>query len=712
VGRTAELRRLADRLGIAPSYRDMGGAIRVTAVDTQEALVASLGFPCDGPTGPRERLAELEAAATSSLLEPVAVTWSDLPLVSVALRVRLTEATSGRIEWQLLLSVEDGTTATVAGRRRYSGTRGMTRIVLPHPLPWGYHAIAGTIHVGARRYDVRQVLIIAPSSCHPIQATLGSQRTWGLTANLYSVRSARNWGVGDLADLRGLVELVATQGGTFVGLNPLHAIPNAGHGVSPYSPLSRVFRNPLYLDVTAIPEWSDTAAGQQSTPPPSRQDADGDWIDYDAVFAAKREALRSCHERFQQVRELRPHTERAKAYDTYRRRHADTLEHFATFMALADRFGADWHAWPSRYRSRDSAAVEEFRRLNHATVDLHRYSQFELDRQLGSVGAAARTSLALGLYGDLALGSALGGADTWSWPGLFAADARLGAPPDDYSATGQDWGLPPLRPHALRQSGYRHWIQVVRSAMQHVGALRLDHVMGLFRQYWIPPERDGRSGAYVRFPADELLAVLTLESRRNEVLVIGEDLGTVPGGLTSALRRRGILSTRVLYFERDRRGAFKAAKAYSARAIVTATTHDHPPLSGFWHGSDLGLRADTGSLDRTEIERAHAERHAARQRLRARLAAEGFPVGEDPAPEQLAAAVYGFLARTPAPLLGIALDDLTGETVPVNLPGIGMDRYRSWSRRLGVTMEHLERSSIVRAVMQAVESAGRTSRSP
>ena len=246
--------------------------------------------------------------------------------------------------------------------------------------------------------------------------------------------------------------------------------------------------------------------------------------------------------------------------------------------------------------------------------------------------------------------------------------------------------------------------------MQHVGALRLDHVMGLFRQYWIPPERDGRAGAYVRFPAEELLAVLTRESRRNRVLVVGEDLGTVPGGLTNVLRRRGILSTSVLYFERNARGAYKSSNAYSARSIVTATTHDHPPLSGFWHGRDLDLRADAGSLDRAELEQAHTERRVAKTRLRRRLAAEGFPVCEDPPTEQLAAAVYGFLARTPAPLLGIALDDLTGETVPVNLPGIGMDRYRSWSRRLGVALEHLERSSIVRAVLLAVARAGRTSR--
>jgi 4-alpha-glucanotransferase len=421
-------------------------------------------------------------------------------------------------------------------------------------------------------------------------------------------------------------------------------------------------------------------------------------------------AWRRCHERFRQLQQRQPGHQRVTACAAYRRRHGDALEHFATFMALADRFGADWRAWPAAYRSPAAAAVDEFRRTHDDAVDEHRYLQFELDRQLATLGGDARASLGIGVYGDLALGSAPGGADTWSRPGLFATEVRLGAPPDDYSATGQEWGLPPLRPRALRASGHQYWIALVRSAMQHVGALRLDHVMGLFRQYWIPPGGDGRDGAYVRFPADELLAVLTLESRRSGALVVGEDLGTVPRGLTNTLRRRGILSTRVLYFERDRRGHFRPSSAYSARAIVTATTHDHPPLAGFWRGTDLDLRADRGTLNRAELERAREERRTSRDRLRARLAAEGFPLDDDPTPEQLAAAVYGFLARTPAPLLGIALDDLTGETVPVNLPGVGMDRYRSWSRRLAVPVEQLARSPVVEAVVASVTRGGRTSR--
>lgn len=706
--RAADVRRLADRLGIVPSYRDMMGTVRETSVDAQEALAASLGFPCDGPSGPSERLAQLEEQASRRLLDPVALVWTDAPPAAASLTIRLPPATPSRVEWEVRLSLEDGTTAALAGARRTATSRRTARIGLPHRLPWGYHRVEGLVRLDGRSHDVRQLLIVAPTSCHAVGEAIGSRPVWGLIANLYAVRSERNWGAGDLGDLRRLTRLTADRGGAFVGINPLHAIANTGHGISPYSPLSRVFRNPLYLEVEAVPEWRQAGELQRDTSQPFRPDGDGGWIDYPGVSAAKRAALRACFGRFVERRRQGPSDRRVTAYDAYRRRHGDPLDRFATFMALADRFGPDWRAWPAPYRSPDGAAVQEFRQQHDAAVDEHRYLQFELDRQLGAVATAARDAMALGLYGDLALGSGAGGADTWTEPGLFATDARLGAPPDDYSTTGQDWGLPPLRPHALRASGYRYWIDVVRSAMEHVGALRLDHVMGLFRQYWIPPERDGRSGAYVRFPADELLAVLAVESRRRGVLVVGEDLGTVPRGLTNALRRRGILSTRVLYFERDSRGRFRPSGTYSARSIVTATTHDHPPLAGFWRGVDLERRADAGSLDPIELRRAEEERRAVKERLRARLAAEGFPLGEDPAPDELAAAVYGFLARTPAPLLGVALDDLTGETVPVNLPGVGMDRYPSWSRRLAVPVEHLEHSSIMRGVMAAVERGGRT----
>jgi 4-alpha-glucanotransferase len=709
VSRAADLRRLADRLGILPEYRDMFGDLRQTSNDAREALAAALGFPCDGPHGPRERLAELEAARAALLVDPVGILWTDAPPAASAIRVRLPPRDRGSLEWQLQLRLESGESVDFAAARRRPAGRDTMRIPLPRPLPWGYHRVRGLVRVGRRSYDVAQLVIVAPTSCVTVDTRLGGRRGFGIVTNLYAVRSEANWGAGDCGDLRTLVQLTAEWGGAFVGVSPLHAVPNAGTDVSPYSPVSRLYRNPLYLDVEAVPEWRDARAATDAAPT-SAPEATGealrrrDRVNYEGVSRAKLATLRDLYDRFTRVCRQQRDAQRVQAYHSYVGRRGETLDRFATFMALADRFGHDWCQWPEPYRTCDGAAVQAFRMEHAATVDFHRYLQYELDRQLGVVGTAARTALPVGLYGDMALGSAPGSADTWSFPGLFALDARLGAPPDDYSATGQNWDLPPMRPRDLRASGYRYWIDLIRSAMRHVGAIRLDHVMGLFRQFWIPRGGDGRAGAYVRFPADELLAILALESRRSGAVVIGEDLGTVPRGLSTALRRRGILSTRVLYYERDAAGRFKPSKRYSARAIVTATTHDNPPLAGYWAGTDIDLLARAGAIADADVPSAHAERATARARLRSRLASEGVPIDDDPPPERLCAAVYGFLAGTPAPLLGIALDDLTGETTPVNLPGVGMDRHPSWTRRNGVPLEDLRQSPIVRAVMRAVES--------
>jgi 4-alpha-glucanotransferase len=351
----------------------------------------------------------------------------------------------------------------------------------------------------------------------------------------------------------------------------------------------------------------------------------------------------------------------------------------------------DWRAWPVRLRDPGSDAVRAFRRAHPWQVDFHAWLQFELDAQLAAVAREAGSAgLAIGLYPDLALGSSRAGFDAWAFPERFASGVTLGAPPDDYAPEGQDWKLPAMLPAALAADGFAWFAHLLRASFAHAGALRVDHVLGFQRQWWIPAGRPASDGAYVRFPARELLRVLARESRRARALVIGEDLGTVPPGLTARLARRGILSSRVLLFERDTRGGFKPARRMSPRALLTANTHDLPSLAAFWSGRDLALRRELGVIpDDASLARALERREAERKALLGRLNAEGARLGASPSAGQLCAAVYAFLCRSPAPLVGVSLDDLAGETEPVNVPGVGPERFPSWTRRMGRPLEAL-----------------------
>jgi 4-alpha-glucanotransferase len=296
----------------------------------------------------------------------------------------------------------------------------------------------------------------------------------------------------------------------------------------------------------------------------------------------------------------------------------------------------------------------------------------------------------IGVYQDLAIGTSRGGSDTWSDPDLFLSGASIGAPPDPYSATGQEWGLPPIDPRALRHQRYRYWIQLLRRALEHAGALRIDHILGLFRSFWIPDGGTGLDGAYVRFPAGDLLGILALESVRHNAVVVGEDLGTVPKEVPAALKKWGVLSSKVLLFERDKRG-FKPASRYPSLALATVDTHDMPPLAGWWKERDIELRASVGLLPTAaDVRRAKAERASEKKALlRTLRLSPPPPYDQGLFTRTLTGAVHEFLCSSPADLIGLSLDDLTGEIDPVNVPGVGPDEYPSWRRRTRMTMEEV-----------------------
>ncbi|MFI5215720.1 MAG: 4-alpha-glucanotransferase [Candidatus Limnocylindria bacterium] len=531
-----------------------------------------------------------------------------------------------------------------------------------------------------------------PLRCISVPEKLGRRRGFGVWTNLYALRSRGGFGAGDLSALARLAQLAAREGADFVGVSPLHALWNRGSDVSPYAPVSRLYRSELYLDVLRVPELARCPEARRRLARPGfRRELErlreSPRVEYERVAAAKREILRALHGGFL----ARPAAARARAYAAFLAREGEALEDFATFLALGEHRAAfDWRRWPRELQAPRSPAVARFRREHAREVDFHRFVQFELDRQLGAAAAAARRAgMAIGLYPDLALGSARGGAETWSFPDLFAEGASLGAPPDDFSPEGQDWAIPPLDPLRLQEQGFAFFRRLLRASFAHAGALRIDHVLGLFRLFWIPKGRPASEGAYVRQPARELLAILAHESRRQGALVIGEDLGTVPAGTQARLARHGILSSRVLYFERAG-SRFRPARAWSKRALATANTHDLVPLAGFAAGVDLALRRRAGAIpSQRALRSALAERAASAQALEDRLIAERLLRARRPSPSELAVAVSAFLARTPCPLVALSLDDALGESVPVNLPGVGPEAHPSWTRRMSGSLERL-----------------------
>lgn len=708
---------LARLAGILPEYANaLDGRPRSTSPDTAMALLAAMGHDASSEDAARRTLADLEQRRAGHLLDAVQVFQTgSADSGGPALEVRL-PAGEGPFEWRVDLSREDGQAWTAEGRA--AGDEPGLRIRLCE-LPPGYHEVELRVRGSRRDQQARQLLAAAPQRCVQPAEVLPSGRGMGLCVNLYALRSARNWGVGDFGDLARLCRWSAGLGADFCGLNPLHALHNCGLDISPYSPVSRLYRNPLYLELPAVPEFAECAEARELVSSGAGADAldalrPAAELDYEQVMAFKGRIAHLLHRVF--AARHRGQSRRGEEYARYLRREGRPLIEFATFMALRDHFGGaqacDWRNWPDAYHRPGSAAVEEFCRHHPEEVDYHCYIQFELDRQLASAAGAARDAgMGVGLYQDLAIGSAPSGSDAWGWPDLFVSGVTVGAPPDEYARGGQDWGFCPVHPRRLRDTRYDYWIRLLRAAFQHSGALRIDHVMGLLRQFWIPAGVPAANGAYVSYPADDLFGLLTLESSRHHSLVIGEDLGTVPDRFAERLEARGILSCKVMYFERQHDGAYRSASDYPARALVTVNTHDHVPLAGFWKGRELQMQRQLGLLaSDQDLSAAFDRRLRDRAQLLERLVAEGLWDAERGKPAshaELCAALHAFLRRTPCALIGLMLDDLTGETDPINIPGVGPQQHRSWTRRNRLSLEEIcADPGIQRAVRAACPEGG------
>ncbi len=503
-------------------------------------------------------------------------------------------------------------------------------------------------------------------------------RTWGLTVQLYSVRSRGSWGHGDLRDLADLAAWAgAALGAGFVLINPLHAAePQPPVSPSPYLPMSRRFRSPLYLRVEDIPEYAALTGVQRQqidllAAPVRAKNTTSDLIDRDAVWQAKRAALEIVYGQ--------PLTgPREAAFGQFQVRHGQPLADWSLWCALAEEHGPDWRAWPSELRDARSAAVAGERERLRGRARFHAWLQWAADEQLAAAQAAARSAgMPVGIVTDLAVGSHPGGADSWSNAAFLVPGVSAGAPPDEFNQLGQDWGQAPWHPGRLARAGYRPLADLIGAAFGHAGGLRADHVMGLLRLWWVPAGMTPAEGTYVRYDHEGMVGVLAAAARSAGALAIGEDLGTVEDWIRDYLASRGILGTSLLWFERGRNGRPRPPRQWRRAALATVGTHDMPPATSMVSGEQVELRARLGLLTQPLEE----ERAAARSAVSAwqdALTREGLlPPGGKPSPSAVTMALYGYLARTPSALIGVSLADVAGDRRQQNLPGTTTE-YPNW----------------------------------
>ncbi|WP_430233701.1 malto-oligosyltrehalose synthase [Nitrosomonas communis] len=703
------LAHLSELAGILPAYTDNWQKRHITTPATQRMLLTAMGFDVSTPEKIITAIEERELRPWRRALEPVSVLRDQPPWV----RLVVQDACAG-VEWGWRLEREDGrnqhgqfrpqTLAKIETKNIEGVGYTAWRLVLPEHLPPGYHRLSLSY---AEKQLGEQLLIVPPATCYQPEAIANSGRIWGPAVQLYTIRSERNWGIGDFTDLRLLLEQWAAQGADVIGINPLHALfPHNPEHASPYSPSSRLFVNILYLDVEAIADFHECEAARALVHTPEFQiRLEGlratDLVDYTGVAALKLPMLEMLYHYFCE-QHLANGSERATAFRAFQAREGDRLYRHTLFEALQEHFHNQdpaiwgWPVWPEPYRYAESAEVREFESQNRERIEFFTYLQWQADLQLGTAGARSlELELGVGLYLDLAISVDNGGAEAWFNQTLYAIGVGVGAPPELHNQLGQDWGLPPFVPDRLREAAYAPFIATLQHNMRHAGALRLDHVMGLMRQYWVPAGVPPTEGAYVRYPFADLLGILALESQRNQCLVVGEDLGTVPEEVRTALSPMNVLSYRLLLLEKEADGSFVAPMNYPAQALAAVSTHDLPTLPGFWQGRDIIQRTQLQLFSSEEARRSAVVTRAQERAYLFLMLEEAGLLPEDAtvnplslsiATPEFIQAVYTYLAQGPARIMMVQLEDILEVLDQINIPST-TTQHPNWRRKLPLQLE-------------------------
>ena len=740
------LAKLAERAGIANDYYDIAGTLHLTSDDTRRAILTAMGFTVDSATSLSQALQEWDEAPWQRPCEPVRILRDSETGPPVSCYLMLEDGTeeSIAVEWQIRdeanAVVQEGQAgpglSAVEVRFLYGRRHVRVEIPAPHDLSLGYYSMTVRAEglVGGIVGTMR--IIVAPRQCYAPPWLEANQRMWGLALQLYSLSSDRNWGSGDFTDLGRIVEWAGKElGAGVIGLNPLHALRNTTpYHISPYAPYSRLYLNELYIDLERLPEFYGSEEAQQQFRAPEFQSKlqalrKSQQVDYDAIATAKRTMLSMAYPKFLteaysgEEPNLQPKTERAWRLEEFIQSEGTPLELYAIFQTLEEERrliqskSATWHDWPNQFLTPGQPA-HEYAKRQRKRIRFFQYIQWVAREQLNEIRLMAKQlGMPIGLYQDLALGADRNGAEAWIYQSVLALGADCGCPPDAFAPEGQNWGLPPINPHALRASGYELMIQLLRNNFRSGGAIRLDHVMAFFRLFWIPRGRPASEGTYVQYPFEDLLAIVALESVRSKTLIVGEDLGTVPDWVREQLAKARILSYRVFYFERDANGAMKLPGDYPLQSLAVVTTHDLPTLTGFWSGEDLHVRARLGAFTDDAAQRhAWEERHRDKAGIINALMRESLlphGVNENLATTpvmttDLCRAIHIYLARTPSCIVLANLEDSLGELSQTNLPGT-VDSHPNWTRKYAVRVDEIvcdERLRQLGAVLRSTRPLG------
>ncbi len=682
------LDRLSECYGILPEYFDVGGTRHIASDETKRLLLAAMGVDASSIEAvERELQAEAERHRRHPL--PPVVVWrvsQGVPSVRF-----WSDSHRSELEWRV--EVEGGEVRSGRARPRHDGERFVVELC---ELPLGYHQLE---LLG----ETVSIIAVPDRGYLP---ELSERKLWGIAVQLYGLVSPSNWGIGDCGDLLAMTGPAGSAGAAFIGLNPLHALfPSDPSNPSPYSPNSRLARNIFYIDPRQLPEFERLIAKEGPEQARVRCVAAAE-VAYPEVYQTKL----ALFERLYRLFKLEG--QRTAAFREWKEQADSSMLRFAIHEALTEKLRAEdparwgWPVWPSEFQNPESDAVKQFAAENSDRIDFHLFLQWTLDQQLGVVSETLKSrGVSLGLYHDLALGSNGGGAELWAQQELYATKASMGAPPDPLGPQGQNWGLPPMIPRRLQERRYEPFIAVIRAAMRHGGALRLDHVMSLMRLFWIPAGRSAAEGAYVMYPFADLLGIVALESQRSRVVVIGEDLGTVPPEVQEGMARADLLSYKVFYFlKRDGRPV--PPSEYPKHALVVTSTHDLPTLEGYFHHRDIEVRKALGIIaDPSQVEAAHAERnwdvHCIEE-----LVGEGAWREGGGLRDSFVAKVHGMLATAPSILQAVQLEDIAGELEQANLPGT-VDEHPNWRRKLGRGYAEIFSSERWKLIAGALRAAGR-----